>query len=306
MPIFVQNSVTVRVPASSANLGPGFDCLALALTLADEIEAEVTPSGLVVEIDGEGAEELPRDEKHLVVQAARMAFDALGGQPNGLRLHCRNVIPQSRGLGSSSAAIVAGILLARALVTDGDQLLDNAGVLTLADRIEGHPDNVAACLLGGLVIAWRDELGVRAVTCRPVEELSPVVYIPSERGITAHARAILPSEVPHNDAAATVSRAVLLVHALCDEPDLLLPATEDWLHQDARADVMPESATLIEKLRATGISAVLSGAGPSVLALTCDERAIELATYTSFEAHRLHIDRIGATVAPVSVGHDPR
>ncbi len=303
---FMSSPITVRVPASSANLGPGFDCLALALSLADEIEAAVTPSGLIVEVDGEGAEELPRDEKHLVVQAARAAFDVLGGQPTGLRLHCRNAIPQSRGLGSSSAAIVAGILLARALVTDGDQLLDEAGVLTLADQLEGHPDNAAACLLGGLVIAWRDVLGARAVTCRPVQELSPVVYIPSERGVTAHARAILPSEVPHNDAAATVSRAILLVHALCDEPGLLLPATEDWLHQDARADAMPESAALIEKLRAAGISAVLSGAGPAVLALTCDEGAVELAPHVLFEAHRLHVDRVGATVTPVLAGHESR
>lgn len=260
---------SVRVPATSANLGPGFDALGLALTLHDEVTAEVTGGGIAVTVAGEGAGDLPQDERHLVVQAMHAAFDALGIRPPGLAVTCHNRIPQARGLGSSSAAIVAGVLLSRALAHDGQRRLDDDAVLALAAGLEGHPDNVAPCLLGGATIAWTDPAGVaRAVRIHPAPAIRPVVFIPAQQGLTAAARAALPETVPHADAAYSAGRAALLVHALTTAPDLLFEATEDRLHQTYRAPGMPASASLLRRLRAAGVAAVISGAGPSVLALS--------------------------------------
>jgi homoserine kinase len=169
-------------------------------------------------------------------------------------------------LGSSSAAIVAGILAARALVVDGARRLPDVEVLRLASEIEGHPDNVAPCLLGGLTIAWIEEDGARAVRLSPSTSVQPVLLVPEEHGLTAQARAALPSSVPHRDAAFNAGRAALLVPALTEAPELLLAATEDRLHQDYRAVGMPATAALVDRLRRAGIPAVVSGAGPSVLA----------------------------------------
>lgn len=265
---FTSGPVRVRVPATSANLGSGFDALGMALTLYDDVSAEITGAGVQVTVTGEGAETLPTDERHLVVRTMHAAFEVLGARPSGLALACRNHIPQARGLGSSSAAIVAGVLLARALVEDGAARLDDDAVLRLAARIEGHPDNVAPCLRGGVTIAWADDAGARAVRIASADQVRPTVFVPARRGLTAAARAALPATVPHADAAHAAGRAALLVHALTVAPDLLLPATEDRLHQDYRASGMPESAALVARLRAAGVAAVVSGAGPSVLALS--------------------------------------
>lgn len=264
---FLDGEVWVRTPATSANLGPGFDALGLALGLYDEVWARVAPDGVRVEVTGEGSGELATDETHLVASSAMAAFDRMGTRPDGLVIECHNRIPQARGLGSSSAAIVAGILLARALVADGDALMPNAEALRLASEIEGHPDNVAPCLLGGFTIAWTDAAtGARAVRLVPSPAVQPVIFVPDERGLTAHARAALPATVPHADAAANAGRAALLVHALTAEPALLLAATEDRLHQRYRAPGAPGTAALVDALRGAGIAAVVSGAGPSVLA----------------------------------------
>lgn len=256
---------TVRVPATSANLGPGFDALGLALSLHDEVSAAVTDQPTTVEIEGEGAGELLTDERHLVAYAMRETFSELGKQPTGLRLRCRNNIPQARGLGSSSAAIVAGVRLANALA--GEQL-NTEDQLRIAARIEGHPDNVAPCLLGGLTIAWMVSNTARAVTLQPDATIRPTVFVPADRGLTAQARAALPATVPHPDAAFNAGRSALLVHAMTSDPGLLFDATEDRLHQDYRAAAMPSSAELVRLLRTVGVAAVISGAGPSVLALT--------------------------------------
>ncbi|MEU7865918.1 homoserine kinase [Dactylosporangium sp. NPDC049140] len=264
--VFLSRPVVVRVPATSANLGPGFDALGLALTLYDEVEARVTGGGVTVEVTGEGEGDLPADETHLIVRAMRHAFGALGEQPAGLALRCRNRIPHARGLGSSSAAIVAGIVLARALVEDGAARLDDAAVLVLADELEGHPDNVAPCLLGGFTIAWTGAGGAAAVRRDPDPGIRPVLFVPEERGLTQVARAALPKTVPHGDAAFNAGRAALLVHALTVDPDRLFAATEDRLHQDYRAEGMPGTANLVAGLRGEGVAAVVSGAGPSVLA----------------------------------------
>lgn len=260
--------VTVRVPATSANLGPGFDALGLALSLHDEVQAHVTGGGVTVEVIGEGAGDLPGDETHLVVRAMRRVFDELGERPAGLALRCRNRIPQARGMGSSSAAIVAGVTLARALVTDGAERLDRHGLLRIAAELEGHPDNVAPCLLGGMTIAWTEDAGAAAVRVDPADPIRPFVFVPEERGLTEVARAALPATVPHADAALNAGRAALLVHAITVDPRHLFAATEDRLHQRYRAASMPGSAGLVASLRAEGVAAVISGAGPSVLALT--------------------------------------
>ncbi len=236
---FTAGPVRVRAPATSANLGPGFDALGLALGLYDDVAAEVASGGVRVTVTGQGAGELPDDDRHLVVRAMRAAFDVLGGPPRGLSVECVNRIPQARGLGSSSAAIVAGVLLARALVVDGEHRLDDAGALRLAAEIEGHPDNVAPCLLGGFTVAWSEPGGARAVSLPVADAVRPTVFVPAERGLTATARAALPATVPHGDAALTAGRAALLVHALTTDPALLLPATVDRLHQDYRAAGMP-------------------------------------------------------------------
>src|SRR4051794_2715371 len=190
----------VSVPATSANLGPGFDSLGLALDLRDELEAELTGSGLVVHVRGEGAGAVPLDGDHLVVRAMRAAFDALGGQPAGLSLTCRNSIPQARGLGSSSAAIVGGLLLARALVDDGVRRLDDVGGLALAGEIEGHPDNVAPALHGGFGISGYDGGESYAVRSGVDARVRAVVFVPPEPLSTEVARGLLPAAVPHDDA----------------------------------------------------------------------------------------------------------
>ncbi|MFI6231593.1 homoserine kinase [Micromonospora echinospora] len=303
-PNFVSGPVRVRVPATSANLGPGFDALGLALGLHDDVAAEVSTGGVRVAVTGQGAGELPDDDRHLVVRAMRVAFDALGGQPAGLAVECVNRIPQARGLGSSSAAIVAGVLLARALVTDGSERLDDAGALRLAADIEGHPDNVAPCLLGGFTVAWTEPTGARAVSLAPAAGVSPTVFVPDERGLTATARAALPASVPHADAALTAGRAALLVHALTADPALLLPATEDRLHQHYRAEGMPATFALVTALREAGVAAVVSGAGPTVLALTDPGAGFEPGT--GWHSWRLPVDSSGAQASRGRLGHAER
>jgi homoserine kinase len=262
----VAEPVRVRVPATCANLGPGFDALGLALALHDEVTAQVGGDGLSIEVRGEGSEAVTRDESHLVVRAMRRTFSVLDAEPAGLVLDCTNRIPHSRGLGSSAAAIIAGILLARSLVRDGLDRLSDGEVLGLASDIEGHPDNVAPCLLGGLTIAWMSG-SARAVRRDLDPAIVPVVLIPPFTASTELARSLLPVTVPHADAAFAAGRAALLVAALTGTPQALFDATEDRLHQSYRAPAMPDSARLVEKLRTAGLAAVISGAGPTVLVL---------------------------------------
>jgi homoserine kinase len=303
-PAFRAAAVRVRVPATSANLGPGFDAFGLALGLYDDVVVRVADSGLHVDIAGEGAETVPRDERHLLVRSLRTAFDVLGGQPRGLEVVCANRIPHGRGLGSSSAAICAGIVAARAVTTGAESRLDDAALLELATEIEGHPDNVAACLLGGFTLAWTENGAARAVRMDPAPTLAPVAFVPAKPLLTETARGLLPRTVPHVDAAANAGRAALLVEALTRRPDLLLPATEDRLHQEYRAPAMPQSVALVRRLRDDGVPAVVSGAGPTVLALAEQGAADKIADLAGEEwaANRLALDTAGAGVLPLAGG----
>ncbi|MGH3800823.1 MAG: homoserine kinase [Pseudonocardiaceae bacterium] len=285
-------AVRVRVPASTANLGPGFDALGLALALYDEVEAAPVPSGLRVEVRGEGAGQLPTDEAHLVVRALRAACARCGYRVEGLVLRCHNRIPHSRGLGSSAAAAVAGVLAGYALAG----MEPDEAALDLAAGFDGHADNVGASLLGGLVISWRDEQSFRAVRLQPHPDLAPVLLVPEMTSSTEITRGLLPAEVSHTDAAFTAGRAALAVHALTAAPQLLLAATEDRLHQIYRRTAYPATGRLVDTLRAAGVPAAVSGAGPTVLALPAGGELPAVVDTVGFTRYRLDVARDGATV----------
>lgn len=309
--------VRVRVPATSANLGPGFDALGLALGLHDEVEVRLLGSAdVAVDVEGEGAGEVPGDDTHLVVRALRVGLEAAGAPQTGLHLRARNAVPHGRGLGSSAAAVVAGLVAARGLVADPG-VLDDETVLGLATELEGHPDNAAPALLGGATVAWLPRPGepahdagvvARAVGVPVHPELVVHALVPTTRLSTHRARGVLPTHVPHADAAANAGRSALLVEALGRRPDLLLEATADLLHQRYRAPEMPASGRLVDHLRAQGVAAVVSGAGPTVLvlgaaadrgrtdALLAAAVAREPDAHVAWRVLELPVDRRGAVV----------
>ena len=304
----------VRVPATSANLGPGFDAFGLALALHDQVEARVTGGGLDVAARGESEETAGNGERHLVVRAMRAAFDAMGGQPAGIALRCVNAIPHGRGLGSSAAAVVSGILAARALVADGAGRLPDADVLRLAADLEGHPDNAAACLAGGLTVAWRPSVpgagAVGLLRLDVLDAITAVVCVAPTAMATNEARLALPASVPHAGAAANAARSALLLAALTSDPAVLFDATEDYLHQRYRAAAQPATAELLGRLRRVGVAAVVSGAGPSILALGVADEPPGLAAVDSIARETgiawrvtpLKVDRQGATVLTGETG----
>lgn len=331
--------VHVRAPGSSANIGPGFDSIGLALGLWDDYTATVTESGLQILIDGEAAFTLPRDGRHLVYRSMVTAWSRLGvGEPPGLQLVCRNGIPQSRGLGSSATAVVAGVLVAQALhrlATGGSSDVDRTVTNAIAGALEGHPDNASASIYGGMTLSWYDGADDRTHPADPVHTgaasasgssgsarrssgpghplrtvrldldaaIVPVVLLPTHTLSTSLAREVLPALVPHAEAALNAARAALLVEAVTRRPDLLLPATRDWLHQEQRRASFPASMALVDRLRATGHAAVISGAGPSVLVLATHDRQLEvdaLAPAGEWRVLRPGIPAAGATVEAVA------
>jgi len=307
----VGRRVTVRVPATTANLGPGFDTLGLALSVYDELEATAVPgSGAKVVVEGVGAGEVPVDESNLVVRSIAHAFASVGQELPGLELVARNRIPHGRGMGSSGAAIVAGVMLAKGLL-EGVVELDAQRLLDLATELEGHPDNVAPALFGGLTIAWMTPDGPRCKKLVVHRGVSPLVAVPRESTMsTALARSLQPDSVPHEDAIFNLSRSALLIAALIQSPELLLEATEDRLHQSYRASAMRETEALIAVLREHGLAAVVSGAGPSILVL-CSDPSQRLVAAELIERHEttpwdclvLAVDFLGATVVthPIDV-----
>lgn len=308
------NAVRVRVPATSANLGPGYDAFGLALDLYDDVEVRRTDSGLTWDDDSRGSSAARHGESSLLVRAIRSGMAGTSsaapnsagthstGSNAGLHVGYVNRIPSGRGLGSSAAAVVAGVLAGRALAgLPADP--SSPEVLQLATELEGHPDNVAACLLGGATVAWYDGGAARAARLEPAAALRAVVFVAEGKLATAKARVLLPGTVPHADAAHAAGRAGLLAAALTLRLDLLFPATEDRLHQPYRAEAMPASAALVQRLRAAGIAAVVSGAGPSVLALgtEADLGHVTALAGTGFTAHSVQIERGGAMVEAVAV-----
>ncbi|MFF2633982.1 homoserine kinase [Microbacterium sp. NPDC058021] len=296
-------TVAVRVPATSANLGPGFDTLGLALSVYDELTVSALPEGeFDIEVSGQGAADVPRDGSHLVVRAMAYAYEACGRRMPGVRLRAHNVIPHGRGMGSSGAAVVAGLLAAKGLLA-GDVELGPDTLLRLATEMEGHPDNVAPALFGGLTIAWVDETGPQHKKLIVHRGVAPLVLVPEFTMSTSLARSLQPLQVPREDAVFNVSRSALLIAALTQSPELLMAATEDKLHQSYRAQAMPETDRLVRALRAEGFAAVVSGAGPSVLVLAdgpggrlvaADIAAA--ATDTPWEPLMLAVDVKGGTV----------
>ena len=312
-------AVRVRVPASSANLGPGFDSIGLALGLWDECTATVVVEpGLRIAVEGEGAGQLPRDAHHLVFRTMLRAWDELGvDPPAGLHLRCRNGVPHGRGLGSSATAIVTGIVAAQGIhdvcrswelrlegADRGPAAPDLAFVNTLAARLEGHPDNSSASVFGGLTVSWADDGagGTQTVRLKLHPEVTPVVVVPAAQLSTAKARSVLPSHIRHGDAALNSGRAALLVHALTSDPAHLLPATREWLHQEARRESFAESMALVDALRRAGHAAVISGAGPSVLVLTTRAQADAVASAVTghWRVLRPGVPATGAEVERIS------
>ncbi len=305
-------TATVRVPGTSANLGPGFDSLGLAVSLYDTLAVTVLDEPqLEFDLSGEGVAELPRDASHLVVKTMDLAWARLGYGRVGLRITADNVLPHGRGLGSSASAIVAAIMAANALVAPEDRQ-DSGWVLQLASELEGHPDNVAPAIFGAVAISWEEAGQFASARLVPSELVIPVVAIPDVELKTERARGMLPASVPHADAAANSGRAALLMHALAAAPELLLAGTRDYLHQDYRADAMPDSAALVAQLRADGFAAFISGAGPTVMVLANGPAAAEAAVAritewgsgaesaedsgVSWRVSRLQVDREGAKV----------
>lgn len=283
--------VSVSVPATSANLGPGYDALGLALEIRDFVTAQFTDDNkITVEVTGQGAGKLPTDETHLIAKTIIDACKAFGTQVTGLHVECKNAIPQGRGLGSSAAAIVAGLVLASELTyarASEDELLQ------MANAIEGHPDNVAACLLGAMTIAWLEDDGkANSVSMNVHPDISPVLGIPSTELDTHKARGLIPESIPHVDAAFNAGRSALLVAAMIGDPDFLLEATEDKLHQPFRAQAYADSMDLVAQLRAAEIAACISGAGPTVIALSTRDQVAQAAEI---------IAKSGFTAAPVEV-----
>lgn len=298
----MNRTLRVTAPATSANLGPGFDAFGLALGLYDVVRVEAHAPGrdpaLRIAVEGEGENDLPRDGSHLVARAMRATFEALGEPVPGLLLRCSNTIAHGRGLGSSAAAIATGVLAARGLVEAGRERLDDAATLRLAARLEGHPDNVAACILGGLTVAWTSGDDVTATRLEVHRDVRPVACVPPAGLSTQTARGLLPEAVPHPDAAANAARAALLVEALARRPELLLDATEDRLHQPYRAPAMPETMALVADLRSRGLPAVVSGAGPAVLVLATGQPG-PITVPAGWVVRPLVVDRNGAVVETV-------
>lgn len=304
-----RRAVRVKVPATSANLGPGFDTLGIALAYGDELVATTRDEpGASVQVSGVGEGEVPTDASNLVVRSAAHVFERVGRTMPGLELTAHNRIPHGRGMGSSGSAIVAGVMIAAGLLQSdpADPLdLSEEQLLAFATELEGHPDNVAPALFGGLTIAWTTEQGPRFKKLMVHRGVAPLVLVPSFTMSTELARSLQPKQVPHEDAVFNVSRSALLIAALTQSPELLLEATEDRLHQNYRGDAMPATRDLIGELRADGHPAVVSGAGPSILVLANGPaerlRAADLVAekHGEWRALTLAVDTKGATVESI-------
>lgn len=259
--------VRVQVPASTANLGSGFDCIGMALKLFNVIEMFETSSGLNIEVSGEGSWKIPRDESNIVYRSAWRVFEKTGYKPSGLKLRINNNIPLSRGLGSSAAAIVGG-LVAGNIISGGRLSLKH--VLQLATQMEGHPDNVTPALLGGITIYIHTEDDIKYLKIEPPSGLRAAIAVPDFTLSTVKARESLPKQYSHEDVVFNISRTALLVAALqMGDLENLGIAMEDRLHQYYRSNLIPGMKKVFAAARLAGARGVaLSGSGPSIIALT--------------------------------------
>lgn len=275
--------VTVRIPATTANLGPGFDCLALALDLWNETTFSLEGKGIQLEITGEGETTLSKDERNLLVRTMLSCFQSLGvPKPEGLRVVCRNAIPLGSGMGSSASAVLAGLLGARALL---GHTIDTDQILRLAVEIEGHADNAAAALLGGLVIVVQEQRSFYTHRIQ-IPSLEVAYILPDVRLPTQVARAALPKQISLFDAVFNIGHTALVIEALRNgDLSLLQKAMQDRLHQPYRLKLIPGAADAFQAAQQAGASAVaLSGAGPGLVAF-CAGRSSEIASamLTAFE-----------------------
>ncbi len=303
----VGRKVVVEVPATTANLGPGFDTLGMALTIHDTLTATVVDTpGIRVDVHGVGEGEVPTDETNLIARSMAHAFASKKIPVPGVHLEAHNVIPHGRGLGSSGAAIVSGVMAAKGLL-EGIVEFSASELLALATDMEGHPDNIAPSLFGGLTIAWMTEEGPKHKKLSVHRGVSLVVAVPEDASMSTQlARSLQPETVPHQDAIFNLSRSALLIAALIQSPELLFEATEDRLHQNYRASAMKDTDELLQKLRSQGYPAVVSGAGPSVLVLCPDPgqrldiaQVVEAHGGGKWTSHMLTVDERGATVEAV-------
>jgi homoserine kinase len=298
----VGQSVLVRVvaPATSANLGPGFDAAGLALDWWDTLEVWSAPL-TSVRIGGEQAEVITTGEDNLVLRAMRRLAATLGTDLPSVHLDLVKGFPLGRGFGSSAAAVALGLLAARALLAPD---LPDAVLLGLAAELDGHPDNAAPCMAGGATLCWGEGGSVRSRPIPVHADLVALALVAREPMATAEARRLLPAEVPFAVAARTAGRAALLAPALGGDFDLLLPATEDELHQPARLAAAPASGRVLQALRDRGQAAFVSGAGPSLLVLCARsaqaaaradaEDALKIAGADGWRVRPLELARIGA------------
>ncbi|MGV8846651.1 homoserine kinase [Tessaracoccus sp.] len=280
----------VRVPATTANLGSGFDCVGMALDFYDDLELDLldAPEALTIEVAGEGADDVPTDETHLVVSSLLSGLQEWGGQRPGMRLRCHNRIPHSRGLGSSASAIVAGLAFAWGISRPGE-VLDRRELTRVSSIMEGHPDNAGAAVWGGTVLGWFEGRDVELVQLAVPSSIVTRIWVPHFEVKTSGARSVLPDAVPRHDAVAQAIAAATLPLALERRPDLLLAATADRLHQTYRADLMRPSFDLMCALRGAGVPATISGAGPTVIAVGTGELLApgDVLAADGFERHEL-------------------
>jgi homoserine kinase len=260
--------IRVQIPATTANMGPGFDTLGMALKLYNFVEMEETGLGLKIDVDGDGADKIPRDASNIVYQAASKLFKLVNYQPVGLRLKITNNIPLARGLGSSASAIVGGLIAANKL--SGSRLGEKE-LLNLATEIEGHPDNVAPALLGGIVVSAQVDGEIKFAKIEPPVKLKCVVAIPDFALPTKLAREVLPQSVSMTDAVFNIGRVSLLVTALIRQDfNLMATAMDDRIHQPYRASLVPGMKKVFAAAKLAGAKGVvLSGAGPTLIAF-CD------------------------------------
>jgi homoserine kinase len=292
------NEVHIRVPASSANLGSAFDSAGLGLEIYDNIFAQITQErGVHVDVSGVGAGELPTNCDHLVAKAMKIGFDALGVRPAGFAIRCHNHISHGQGLGSSAAAIIGGLAAARALVVDGDSLMSDHDLLTLALQLESHPDNLSASLFGGFTIAWvTDEGRAECVNAQPHDDIRLTLCVPSGIAPTDQARAVLPDEIPLTDAIVNIGSSALLHHAITSQPALLLAATRDAIHQDRRREMFGPSLAILHDLRSRHFPAVISGAGPAILVFDEHSRVCAVVTDPDWQVLPVGVARQGVHV----------